>query len=251
MGVTLSAPPTRPTSKSASTTPARCSPATAACWPRPPTSPSTWAPCRPRCSAALDRCAPFEPGDLVILNDPYLGGTHLPDITLVSPVFIGLPLSRHSAACSPTRHTPTPPLSLPRPPRRHRRHVARLDAALHRDLPGRPHHPAAQARRRRPAQRGRLGPDPAQRAHPRRAPGRPGRADRRPPHRRPRARWRSWPAMAWRKPWPTPRRSSPTPSASARADPQPPARPLCLHRLSGRRADRRLASGDDLPITWR
>jgi N-methylhydantoinase B/oxoprolinase/acetone carboxylase alpha subunit len=38
--------------------------------------------------AALDRCAPFEPGDLVILNDPYLGGTHLPDITLVSPVFL-------------------------------------------------------------------------------------------------------------------------------------------------------------------
>ena len=27
-------------------------------------------------------------GDLVILNDPYLGGTHLPDITLVAPVFI-------------------------------------------------------------------------------------------------------------------------------------------------------------------
>ncbi|MEP7358451.1 MAG: hydantoinase B/oxoprolinase family protein, partial [Anaerolineales bacterium] len=38
--------------------------------------------------AALDRCAPFAPGDLVILNDPYLGGTHLPDITLVSPVFV-------------------------------------------------------------------------------------------------------------------------------------------------------------------
>jgi len=30
----------------------------------------------------------FEPGDLVILNDPYRGGTHLPDITCVSPVFI-------------------------------------------------------------------------------------------------------------------------------------------------------------------
>ena len=27
-------------------------------------------------------------GDIVILNDPYLGGTHLPDITLVAPVFI-------------------------------------------------------------------------------------------------------------------------------------------------------------------
>jgi len=32
--------------------------------------------------------APFAPGDLVILNDPYLGGTHLPDITMVSPVFV-------------------------------------------------------------------------------------------------------------------------------------------------------------------
>ena len=31
----------------------------------------------------------FRPGDVVILNDPYLGGTHLPDITLVAPVFVG------------------------------------------------------------------------------------------------------------------------------------------------------------------
>ena len=31
--------------------------------------------------------APFAPGDVVIMNDPYLGGTHLPDITLISPVF--------------------------------------------------------------------------------------------------------------------------------------------------------------------
>jgi N-methylhydantoinase B len=30
----------------------------------------------------------LQPGDMVILNDPFLGGTHLPDITLVSPVFI-------------------------------------------------------------------------------------------------------------------------------------------------------------------
>lgn len=28
------------------------------------------------------------PDDTIILNDPYLGGTHLPDITLVTPVFI-------------------------------------------------------------------------------------------------------------------------------------------------------------------
>jgi N-methylhydantoinase B/oxoprolinase/acetone carboxylase alpha subunit len=38
--------------------------------------------------AAVDHCAPLCPGDVVILNDPYLGGNHLPDITLVSPVFI-------------------------------------------------------------------------------------------------------------------------------------------------------------------
>ncbi len=30
----------------------------------------------------------FYEGDVVILNDPYKGGTHLPDITLISPVFV-------------------------------------------------------------------------------------------------------------------------------------------------------------------
>jgi N-methylhydantoinase B/oxoprolinase/acetone carboxylase alpha subunit len=30
----------------------------------------------------------MEPGDTVILNDPFRGGTHLPDITLVSPIFL-------------------------------------------------------------------------------------------------------------------------------------------------------------------
>jgi N-methylhydantoinase B len=39
--------------------------------------------------AAITHCAPFAPGDVVILNDPYQGGNHLPDITLVSPIFIG------------------------------------------------------------------------------------------------------------------------------------------------------------------
>src|SRR5512142_197763 len=29
----------------------------------------------------------FSPGDVIVLNDPYRGGTHLPDITMVSPVF--------------------------------------------------------------------------------------------------------------------------------------------------------------------
>jgi len=30
---------------------------------------------------------PLNPGDTMILNDPYSGGTHLPDITLVSPIY--------------------------------------------------------------------------------------------------------------------------------------------------------------------
>src|ERR1700746_1114295 len=30
----------------------------------------------------------LEAGDVVMLNDPFRGGTHLPDITLVAPVFI-------------------------------------------------------------------------------------------------------------------------------------------------------------------
>jgi len=30
----------------------------------------------------------LEPGDVAILNDPYAGGTHLPDVTLVAPVYL-------------------------------------------------------------------------------------------------------------------------------------------------------------------
>src|SRR5580692_2311417 len=37
--------------------------------------------------AAVDAFS-LERGDVVILNDPYAGGTHLPDITLVVPVFV-------------------------------------------------------------------------------------------------------------------------------------------------------------------
>jgi len=31
---------------------------------------------------------PMDSGDVVMLNDPYAGGTHLPDVTLVAPVFV-------------------------------------------------------------------------------------------------------------------------------------------------------------------
>ncbi len=34
-----------------------------------------------------DRAGTLRPGDVVALNDPYAGGTHLPDITVITPVF--------------------------------------------------------------------------------------------------------------------------------------------------------------------
>jgi N-methylhydantoinase B/oxoprolinase/acetone carboxylase alpha subunit len=44
--------------------------------------------------AAID-AGPMGRGDMVVLNDPFRGGTHLPDITLVAPVFAGR--DRHPA----------------------------------------------------------------------------------------------------------------------------------------------------------
>jgi N-methylhydantoinase B len=37
--------------------------------------------------AAALQVAELQPGDMLLLNDPYRGGTHLPDLTLVMPVF--------------------------------------------------------------------------------------------------------------------------------------------------------------------
>ena len=41
----------------------------------------------PESVRAVAGLAPWQPGDIAILNDPFLGGTHLPDVTMVSPVF--------------------------------------------------------------------------------------------------------------------------------------------------------------------
>lgn len=46
--------------------------------------------------AAVKAFPDLSPGDMVLLNDPFRGGTHLPDLTLVSPVF--LPENQESAA---------------------------------------------------------------------------------------------------------------------------------------------------------
>jgi N-methylhydantoinase B len=57
----------------------------------------------PMSVAAALEAFELRPGDIAVLNDPYAGGTHLPDLTMVMPVFAarssphhtaGLPLSR-------------------------------------------------------------------------------------------------------------------------------------------------------------
>jgi N-methylhydantoinase B len=45
-------------------------------------------------AAAIEALA-LGPGDIAMLNDPYAGGTHLPDVTLVMPVFAGKAAVRH------------------------------------------------------------------------------------------------------------------------------------------------------------
>lgn len=41
----------------------------------------------PEAVRAVQALAPWSPGDIAIVNDPFLGGTHLPDVTLVAPFF--------------------------------------------------------------------------------------------------------------------------------------------------------------------
>src|SRR5580704_12691542 len=42
----------------------------------------------PASLAAARAAFPLEPGDIALLNDPFAGGTHLPDLTMVMPVFL-------------------------------------------------------------------------------------------------------------------------------------------------------------------
>jgi hypothetical protein len=51
----------------------------------------------------------MQPGDVYVLNDPYHGGTHLPDITVITPVYLAQP--RHSR-CSTWAAGATMPTSV-------------------------------------------------------------------------------------------------------------------------------------------
>ncbi len=52
----------------------------------------------PQSVAAAIRAMPLRAGDIAMLNDPFAGGTHLPDITLVMPVFGNTPQRAKTAA---------------------------------------------------------------------------------------------------------------------------------------------------------
>ena len=55
--------------------------------------------------AAMDAGA-MEPGDVVMLNDPFRGGTHLPDITLVAPVYVAKSRKRSGGQECPPHTSP-------------------------------------------------------------------------------------------------------------------------------------------------
>jgi N-methylhydantoinase B len=55
-------------------------------------------------AAAIEQCV-LESGDVIMLNDPFRGGTHLPDITLVMPVYVD---GRKSSGRGRPLHTKAP-----------------------------------------------------------------------------------------------------------------------------------------------
>src|ERR671917_2212777 len=69
----------------------------------------------PMAVAAALRETKIEPGDVVALNDPFAGGTHLPDVTLVAGVFnegVGPRVlgagKKHLSSPTPDARHPTP-----------------------------------------------------------------------------------------------------------------------------------------------
>ena len=64
----------------------------------------------------LREALPLGPGDVVVTNHPSFGGSHLPDVTVVTPVFVGndgplayLASRAHHAEIGGTRPGSMPP----------------------------------------------------------------------------------------------------------------------------------------------
>lgn len=63
----------------------------------------------PMAVAAALREVDIQPGDVVALNDPFAGGTHLPDVTLVMGIFAAVPSAAGRVSAKKTkRRDPTP-----------------------------------------------------------------------------------------------------------------------------------------------
>ncbi|MFY9742088.1 MAG: hydantoinase B/oxoprolinase family protein [Candidatus Sulfotelmatobacter sp.] len=63
----------------------------------------------PRSVRAGIAACEMAPGDVVMLNDPFCGGTHLPDITLISPVYVSLRPVRATRTAAHQREPKTHP----------------------------------------------------------------------------------------------------------------------------------------------
>jgi N-methylhydantoinase B len=53
--------------------------------------------------AAIERTQ-MRPGDVIVLNDPYAGGTHLPDVTMVAPVYLGTRATPYAYVANRAHH---------------------------------------------------------------------------------------------------------------------------------------------------
>jgi N-methylhydantoinase B len=58
----------------------------------------------PASVTAARKAFSFSPGDIALLNDPFAGGTHLPDLTLVAPVFLAREERPHFFVASRAHH---------------------------------------------------------------------------------------------------------------------------------------------------
>ena len=126
----------------------------------------------PMSVAAAMHALTLDPGDIALLNDPYAGGTHLPDLTMVMPVY------------HPTRNQTALLCREPGPSRGYRRRTCRLDGARTRNIPGRLANPTRQDLKSRASGSRCDGIASRKRAHSARARRRPDGANRRLPHRR-------------------------------------------------------------------
>ena len=55
-----------------------------------------------------ENAATMQPGDVYVLNDPYNGGTHLPDVTVITPVYLGVGGPASGVELGSLAHHPTP-----------------------------------------------------------------------------------------------------------------------------------------------